>query len=116
MELPQGVVCLGEFLELLEGALQVFLGGQRLAQHLHGAAQVEVEVGVGAFLGPRVDEALFRFFQAFSNGELLVLGSGGVEQGFAQVVVAAELERFESDCSTLSGQVFFQIEVAFGLV
>lgn len=105
-------MCFGKLLELFEGAFQVVFGGQRLTQHLHGAAQVEEQVGVAAFLSPRMHEASFRFLQLFSVRNLLIEGSGRVKQGFAQVVVAAKLAWFEIDGLVLGLQVLGQVTLA----
>lgn len=99
---------LGEFLKLLEGLFQVAFGGQRATQHLHGAAQIEEEIRIAAFLLPGVEEALFCFFQIVLPGSLFSVRRGRIEQGLAQMVVAAKLQRFQLHGQTLGLQVFVQ--------
>lgn len=105
--MAQRVVGFGELLKLLEGSLQVGFGGQRLAQHLHGATQVEEEVRVATFLSPGVDKAFFGFFEFGAVRQLFFEGGGRVEQGFTQVVVAAELARLQVHRFVLGLEVAF---------
>lgn len=116
MQLTQSVVSLGELFELLERPLQILFGGQWLSQHLQGAAQVEVEVGVGALLRPGVDEASFGFLQIFSFGLLLSARRGRIEQGFAEMVIAPKLQRLQRNGLTLGFEIQLQVGVSLQVI
>lgn len=116
MQLAESIVGLGKFFELFECILQVLLGSQWFAQHLHSSAQIEVEVGVAALLFPGMHEASLGLFQALAIGQLLFGMGGGVEQGLAQVIVAPELQWLEGYGLPLRLEIFLQVTMAFALV